>query len=184
MRGSQCHAAGARPVCDLPLPVKRYPPPPPTVIGRRPSTAPRGCKWPLVCLDLPGEHDPRSPLGAALGKSRAMPRNTRDTIGLPPPLSLCLPTAPSSLSRRLYYSFFLDLAKRFIFFIIKKWRFPIFWPSLRDLISSCCHERHEKASTVPWPSTPEVQLGVYPPPDSTMASKNSMDNVPLSMSPQ
>ena len=33
---------------DLPLPIKRYPPPPPTVIGRRPSTAPREYKRPLV----------------------------------------------------------------------------------------------------------------------------------------
>ena len=80
---------------DLPLPIKRYPPPPPTVIGRRPSTAPREYKRPLVCLNLPGEHDPRNPLGVVLGKSRAMPRNTRDTTGLP--LSLFLLPIPWSL---------------------------------------------------------------------------------------
>ena len=38
---------------DLPLPIKRYPPPPPNVIGRRPSTVPREYKRPLVWLSFP-----------------------------------------------------------------------------------------------------------------------------------
>ena len=111
MRGSQCHAAGARPVCDLPLPVKRYPPPPPTVIGRRPSTAPREYKRPLVCLNLPGEHDPRNPLGVVLGKSRAMPRNTRDTTGLP---------LPEQLVEKIILQHFSGSCKKVHFFYYKK----------------------------------------------------------------
>ena len=35
---------------------------------------------------------------------------------------------------------------KFHFFSIK-WQFPVLGPSLRDLISPCCHGRHEKAST-------------------------------------
>ena len=40
-------------LCDLPMPIKRFPPPPHSVIGRRPSTEPREFKFkrPLVCFN-------------------------------------------------------------------------------------------------------------------------------------
>ena len=63
---------------DLPLPIKRYPPPPPTVIGPRPSAAPREHKRPLVCLNLPGDHDPRNPLGVDLGMESCRPKKHSD----------------------------------------------------------------------------------------------------------
>jgi hypothetical protein len=42
---------------------------PPRRKNRRQSPGPCECKRPLVCLNLPGEHDPRIPLGVALGKA-------------------------------------------------------------------------------------------------------------------
>ena len=61
----------ARDFCDLPKPIKRYPPPPHPLKGRRPSTEPHEFfQRPLVWLNLP-RNLPEAALQAGPWKSRA-----------------------------------------------------------------------------------------------------------------
>ena len=58
--------------CDLPKPIKRYPPPPHPLKGRRPSTEPHAFfQRPLVCLNLPSRLTERTQQQVVVTHARA-----------------------------------------------------------------------------------------------------------------